>query len=128
LFLLPILSSGLYTKAKKRKILEFLARYSIHNWITALRKILGSVAFLGFILAPFLVYKIIIFSVTEPPIPPTIPLLAHLSLILFSTAILAWRMFFSSLTANRIIAAILTFALVVFLWLIDALGEGLDGV
>jgi ABC-2 type transport system permease protein len=37
-------------------------------------------------------------------------------------------MFFSSLTANRIIAAILTFALVVFLWLIDALGEGLDGV
>ena len=36
-------------------------------------------------------------------------------------------MFISSLTGSTVLAAIMTFALILFLWLIDALAQGLPG-
>ncbi|VEP13602.1 ABC-2 type transporter [Hyella patelloides LEGE 07179] len=128
LFILPILSMGLYTEERKRGTLELLATSPIYNWVVALGKLLGIVTFFIFIIAPFLLYEAIIFSAAEPPIPATVPLLAHGGLILFATAILAWGMFISSLTSNNIISAILTFALLLFLWIVDIIAQDIGGV
>lgn len=127
LFILPLLSMGLYTEERKAGTLELLATSPIVNWVVALGKLLGVVMFFVFIITPFLLYEAIIFSATEPPIYPTIPLLAHGCLILFATAILAWGMFVSSLSENNIVAAILTYAVVIFFWIIDIFAQNIGG-
>ena len=75
-----------------------------------------------------MIYEVIIFSAATPPIPPLVPLLAHGGLILFATVILAWGMFISSLTDNNIISAILTFAVILFLWIVDLIAQNVGGI
>lgn len=127
LLILPLLSMGLYTKERKANTLEFSSINAIVNWSIALGKLLGVVGFFIFTISPFLLYEAIIFSATTPPISPTVPLLAHGGLILLATAILAWGMFFSSLTDNNIVAAVLTFASVIFFWIIDIFAQNIGG-
>ena len=128
IFILPILSMGLYSEERKRGTLELLATSPISNWVVALGKLLGVIAFFTIMILPLLLYEIIIFDASKPPIPPAVPLLAHLGLILLASAILSLGMFISSLTDSTIISAILTFALVLFLWIIDLLANNIDNI
>ena len=79
------------------------------------------------LLIPIVIYQIIVFSAATPPVDPIIPLLAHLALILLASAILSLGMFISSVTENNLIAALSTFAVVLFLWVIDLIANNLDG-
>ncbi len=127
LFILPILSMGLYAEERKRGTLELLATSPITNWVVALGKLLGVVGFFIVGIAPILIYEAIAFSAANPPIPPGVPLLAIFGLILLATSILSIGMFISSLTDSSILAAILTFTLVLFLWIIDIIANNLEG-
>ncbi|ELS01526.1 ABC-2 type transporter [Xenococcus sp. PCC 7305] len=127
LFILPILSMGLYTEERKSGTLELLATSPISNWVIAVGKLLGVVAFFLFMIMPFLFYEAIIFSAATPAMPFAVPLSAHLGLILLATAILSWGMFISSLTDSNIISAILTFALILFLWIVDIIANNING-
>ncbi|MDJ0746827.1 MAG: ABC transporter permease [Xenococcaceae cyanobacterium MO_167.B27] len=128
LFILPILSMGLYTEERQRGTLELLATSPISNWVVALGKLLGVIAFFIAMILPLLFYEIIIFNASQPPISPTVPLLAHLGLILLASAILSLGMFISSSTDSTIISAILTFALMLFLWIIDLFAQNIDNI
>ena len=127
LFVLPIFSMGLYAEERKRKTLELLATSPITNWVVALGKLIGVVVFFTVTIIPSLLYQAIAFSAVEPPISVTIPLLAHLGLILLAAAILSLGMFISSLTDSSILAAILTFGLILFLWTIDLIANNFSG-
>ena len=126
LFILPILSMGLYSEERKRGTLELLATSPISNWVVALGKLLGVIAFFTVMIMPLLLYEIIIFNSSQPPISPVIPLLAHLGLILLASAILSLGMCISSLTDSTIVSAILTFFLILFLWIVDLLANNMD--
>ena len=54
-------------------------------------------------------------------------LLGHGGLILLAAAVLSLGMFVSSLTDSTILSAILTFALVLFLWVIDVVANNVSG-
>lgn len=127
LFVLPILSMNLYTEERKRGTLELLATSPIANWVVALGKLLGVVAFYIVMILPLLLYEAIAFSAATPAVPPGVPLLAHFGLVLLAAAILSLGMFISSLTDNSIIAAILTFTLVLLLWIIDLIANIIGG-
>ena len=127
LFVLPIFSMGLYAEERKSKTLELLATSPISNWVVALGKLLGVVLFFTVAIVPNLLYEALAFSAVKPPISPTIPLLAHLALILLAAAILSLGMFISSLTNNSILAAILTFGLILFLWTVDLVANNFTG-
>lgn len=127
LFILPILSMGLYAEERKRGTLELLATSPLTNWVVALGKLLAVVIFFTVMILPLFVYEIIIFSAASPPVTPAIPILVHLALILLATAVLSLGMFISSLTDSVIIAAVLTFATVLLLWLVDSLASGIGG-
>ncbi|MBP0000558.1 MAG: ABC transporter permease subunit [Cyanobacteria bacterium SID2] len=127
LFILPILSMGLYAEERKRGTLELLATSPLYNWTVAVGKLLGVATFYATLTAPLLLYEAITFSSSEPLFPPTIPLLGHLGLILLATSILSLGMFISSLTDNTILSAILTFGLVLFLWIINLIAENIGG-
>ena len=83
-------------------------------------------AFFIVLMMPFWIYEIIIFSNASPPINLNIILLSHGALILVATAILSLGMFISSLTDSGILAYILTFILILFLWIMDAIAANLQ--
>jgi ABC-2 type transport system permease protein len=127
LFLLPVLSMGLYSEERKRGTLELLATSPVTNWAVAVGKLLGVLTFFTVMVLPLLLYEAIAFSTANPPVQVAVPLLAHAGLILLAASILSLGMFLSSLTDSSILAAILTFALILFLWVIDLVGKGIGG-
>jgi ABC-2 type transport system permease protein len=127
LFILPILSMGLYAEERKRGTLELLATSPITNWAVAVGKLLGVSTFFATMVVPLLIYEAIAFSSTNPPVSVAIVLLGHVGLLLLATAVLSLGMFISSLTDSTILAAVFTFGLVLFLWVIDLVGTSLGG-
>lgn len=127
LFILPILSMGLYAEERKKGTIELLATSPIFNWVVAVGKLLGVLLFFFTMILPILLYEAITFQSANPPISIEVPLLAHLGLILFSASILSIGMFISSLTDSTIFAAFLTFTFVVFLSILDAIGNSIGG-
>ena len=127
LFILPMLSMGLYAEERKRGTLELLATSPVTNWAVAVGKLLGVVTFFITMVLPLLAYEAIAFSASNPPIQPAVPLLAHVGLILLAAAVLSLGMFISSLTDSSILAAFLTFLLIVFLWVSDIIAKSISG-
>lgn len=127
LFLLPLLSMGLYAEERKRGTLELLATSPITNWSVAVGKLLGVVTFFITMVMPLLLYEAIALSASSPSFPATLPLLGHLGLILLAAAVLSLGMFLSSLTESTIVAAILTFGVILFLLVIDLVGKSIGG-
>lgn len=127
LFVLPILSMGLYAEERKRGTLELLATSPVTNWAVAVGKLLGVLTFFTTLVLPLLAYEAIALSAASPPVQPGVPLLGHLGLILLAAAVLSLGMFISSLTESTILAAILTFAVILFLWVIDVIAKTIGG-
>jgi len=127
LFVLPILSMGLYAEERKRGTLELLATSPITNWAVAVGKLLGVLTFFITMIIPLLGFEAIALSASRPPVSPLIPLLGHLGLILLAAAILSLGMFISSLTDSTILSAVLTFAVVILLLFIDLIAKSIPG-
>ena len=127
LFILPVLSMGLYAEERKRRTLELLATSPITNWAIAVGKLLAVVTFFTTLVLPLMVYQAIALNASSPPIGMAIMVSGHLGLILLAAAILSLGMFISSLTESTMLAAVFTFALVLFLWVIDLLGKSIGG-
>lgn len=128
LFVLPILSMGLYAEERKRGTLELLATSPLTNWAVAVGKLLGVLTFFTVMVLPLLIYEAIALSAANPPIQPAVPLVGHLGLILLAASILSLGMFISSLTDSTILSAILTFGLVLFLWIINVVANSIGGI
>ncbi len=127
LFILPLFSMGLYAEERKRGTLELLATSPVTNWAVAVGKLLGVVTFFITLILPLLVLEAIALSASTPPIPATIPLLGHVALILLAAAILSLGMFISSLTDSTILAAVLTFAVILLLLFVDLIAKTISG-
>ncbi len=125
LVLLPALSMGLYSEERKRGTLELLATSPVTNWIVALGKLLGVLGFFIVLMIPIWIWEGIAFSAADPPVNLDIILVANLALLLIATAILSLGMFISSLTDSSILAYILTFIMVIFLWIMDLIANKL---
>ena len=127
LYILPILSMGLYAEERKSRTLELLATSPITNWAVAVGKLLGVLTFFATMMLPVLACELIALSAANPPMPLSVPLLGHLGLLLLAASVLSLGMFISSLTDSTILAAIITFVVVVFLSVIDLLASGVGG-
>ncbi len=127
LVILPMLTMGLYAEERKQGTLELLATSPITNWAVALGKLLGVFTFFFTLLLPVLMYEAIALSGAEPPLPIAVFWIGHLGLLLVAAGILSLGMFISSLTVSTILSAILTFVLVFFLWILDAVGRNASG-
>ncbi len=127
LFILPILSMGLYAEERKRGTLELLATSPITNWAVAVGKLLGVLTFFITLILPLMVLEAVVLSASEPAAAVTIPLLGHLGLILLAASILSLGMFISSLTNSTILSAVLTFAVILMLLFMDLLAKSIGG-
>lgn len=127
ILIVPILSMGLYAEERKRGTLELLATSPITNWVVALGKLLAVTLLFIFMIFPGLIYEAIALRGAQPPIPPAVPLWGHLGLVLLAASFLSLGMFISSLTNSTILAAILTFGVVLLLWIVELIANSLEG-
>lgn len=127
IFILPILSMGLYAEERKRGTIELLATSPIFNWVVALGKLLAVLLFFITMIMPIFLYEAIAFQGATPPVNLSVVLLAHVGLILMAASILSLGMFISSLTDSTIFSAIMTFILVIFISILDGIGNLFGG-
>ena len=127
LLIVPILSMGLYTEERKHGTLELLATSPITNWAVALGKLIAVVMLFTTMIVPALIYEAIAFSTVEPSFNPVFLVLGHLGLILLVASLLSLGMFISSLTNSAIVSAILTFGLVLFIWILELVATNASG-
>jgi ABC-2 type transport system permease protein len=123
LFILPILSMGLYSEERKRGTLELLATSPITNWAVAVGKLLAVVTFFIGLTLPLMVYVAVALGSANPPVGLNMLLVGYVALILMASSVLSLGMFISSLTDSTIVAAIATFGLVLLLSLVDLIAK-----
>ncbi|HEY2930593.1 MAG TPA: ABC transporter permease [Acidobacteriota bacterium] len=119
LFVLPMLTMGSFAEEKKRGTIELLMTSPLTHWQVILGKFLGSLSFFVLMLLPTLIYGFFLFSHSEPA-PQWGPILSgYLGIFLLGAVLISIGIFISSMTENQIIAGVVTFALFIFLWVID---------
>ncbi|MGD1920726.1 MAG: ABC transporter permease [Pleurocapsa sp.] len=127
LLIIPILSMGLYADEKKQGTLELLTTSPLSNWSVALGKLIAVTLLFVFLLLPSIFYQAIAFSAAVPSLPLAIPLLANVGLVLMAASLLSIGMFISSLTNSNILAAILTFCIILISWTVDLIANNVEG-
>jgi ABC-2 type transport system permease protein len=128
LVIMPMLSMGLYAEERRRGTLELLATSPIANWAVALGKLLAAITFVFGMILPVMVCEALILSSSNPGASPAVFFLGHFGLLLMAAAMLSIGMFISSMTSSTLLAAILSFCVVLLLWIVDAIGKAVGGV
>ncbi|MCM1985368.1 ABC transporter permease [Lyngbya confervoides] len=126
--ILPLLTMNLYTEERKRGTLELLATSPITNWSVAVGKLGAVLSLFIALLLPIMGLELVALSASDPAMSFGVFWLGHLGLVLMAAAILALGLFISSLTDNAIVAAVITYALVLLLFLIDSFATNIPGV
>ena len=118
LFILPMLTMALFSEEKRRGTIELLLTAPITDLQVVLGKFLAASTFYAVLLLTTFIEIGILFFFSKPAPGPILS--AYLGVLLYGLALLAIGMFISTLTENQIIAAILSFGVVLLLWLVDA--------
>ena len=125
LFMIPMLTMGLFAEEKKRGTIELLLTTPVGNFQAMMGKYLASLTFL---LIMFLASGIAIsalFIYGQPELKPILG--GYFGLLLYGAALLAVGLFISTLTENQIVAVVITFGVILVLWLIESLATGAEG-
>ncbi|MDX2041522.1 MAG: ABC transporter permease [Acidobacteriota bacterium] len=117
--LMPMLTMGIYAEDRKRGTMEMLMTSPITEIQIVLGKYLASLTLFVVMLAPTLLYYVIVGAYSDPPLPWRIVGSGYLGLFLLGAVLLAIGAFISSLTENQIIAGVVTFVLFLTLLFID---------
>ena len=125
LFMIPMLTMGLFAEEKKRGTIELLLTTPVGNFQAMMGKYLASLTFL---IIMFLASGVTISSLFLYGHPELKPLLSgYLGLLLYGAALLAVGLFISTLTENQIVAVVITFGVILILWLIESFATGAQG-
>jgi ABC-2 type transport system permease protein len=125
LFMIPMLTMGLFAEEKKRGTIELLLTTPVSNFQAMMGKYLAS---LSFLLVMFLSSGVTISALFIYGQPEWKPILgSYLGLVLYGAALLAAGLFISTLTENQIVAVVITFGVILVLWLIESMAVGAQG-
>ena len=121
LFILPLITMALFSEEKKRGTIELLLTAPVTDVQVVLGKFLAASLFYVILLASTLVELGVLYMYSQPALGPI--LTGYVGVLLYGLSFVALGMFISTLTENQIIAAILTFAMTLLLWLLDGLSK-----
>ncbi|MBI3940262.1 MAG: ABC transporter permease subunit [Acidobacteria bacterium] len=124
LFLMPMLTMGVFAEEKRRGTMELLMTSPVTHWQIILGKFLASVTFFALMLIPTLIHGLFVYLYSEPRLIWKPVLSGYLGIFLLGTVLISMGIFISSLTENQIIAAVITFTLFIILWVIDFAAQG----
>ncbi|MFN0074336.1 MAG: ABC transporter permease [Chloroflexota bacterium] len=118
LFIMPFLTMRLLADEQRTGTIEILLTNPVRDHEVVLGKFLGATVFFTVMLLFTLYYPFLLFTYGNPDRGPILS--GYLGLFLQGMAFLAVGLFASSLTQNQIIAAVLTFTVLLVLWLAEA--------
>lgn len=117
--LMPLMTMGVYSEERKRGTMEMLMTSPITEFQIVTGKFLASLTLFLFMLAPTLIYQIVMGYYSEPAIPWRIIWSGYLGLVLLGAVLIALGSFISSMTENQIVAGVVTFVIFLMLLLLD---------
>jgi len=115
-FVLPIITMRALSEEQKSGTIETLLTAPVTDVQVVLAKFLGSWIFFLAVLAPTLVYVLLLAAFAEPDLGPIAS--GYLGLALLGALYVAVGLFASSLTRNQVIAAVVGFAILLVLALV----------
>jgi ABC-2 type transport system permease protein len=125
LLLAPLLSMRLLAEEQRTGTLELLLTAPVRDWEVVVGKFLAAVGLLGVMLLLTLIYPAILFIWGQPD--PGEVFGGYLAVLLFGAAALSIGLFASSLTQNQIVSAVIAFAVMLVLWVLDTVVQPLGG-
>lgn len=111
-FIIPVLCMGLISQEFSSGTVETLMTAPVSEYQVILGKFLGSLSFYLVLLAPTLLYLVMLELYAEPDLRPALQ--GYLGLVLVGALFIAVSLFCSSLTRSQVIAAV-TAAAILFL-------------
>lgn len=121
LFILPLIMMRTFAEEKRQRTDELLMTSPITVDQLIFGKFIGSMMFVLILLLPTVLYQVMLFIFSKPEWGPMAT--GYLGVLLFAGVGVSIGLFTSSLTENQIIAAILSFVLLLFLFIISFLGQ-----
>jgi ABC-2 type transport system permease protein len=110
-----------YSEEKRSGTIELLLTSPVSDVQIILGKFFGAMGLYAAMLAVTVLYISILFFLGNPEWKPVIA--GYLGLLLMGGCFIAVGLLVSSLTKNQIVAGIATFAVFLFLWVINWIGE-----
>jgi hypothetical protein len=128
LFIVPALTMRAFSEEKRTGTLEVLLTAPVNEWTVVVSKFVPALAVFLLTWVPSAVYLIALWSVGGVPFDVR-PLLSYYAAVAVSGAsFIAMGIFFSSLTRNQVVAAVLTFAGMFSLLLVGFLARRLGAL
>lgn len=125
LFIVPAISMRLLSEELRSGTVELLLTNPVQEWEIVTGKFLSSIMLVIVMLGLTALFPAFLYVFGSPDTGPI--LTGYLGIFLQAAAFLAVGLWASSLTQNQIVAAIISFALLLVLWLSDNLGQFLGG-
>jgi ABC-2 type transport system permease protein len=126
LFMLPMLTMGLFSEEKKRGTIELLLTAPITDLQVVLGKFLAAASFYLILLGTTWIPMAVLYIYGSPASGPILS--RYLGLLLYGLALLSVGLFISTLTENQIISAVLSFGTIMVLWLVDVVAQRAEAV
>ncbi|MBN1114758.1 MAG: ABC transporter permease subunit [Oligoflexia bacterium] len=117
LFIIPLITMRLIAEEKKLKTIELLLTSPVTTAQLVAGKFLSALLLVATTLAGTLLFPVTLYIGGNPDMGQIFTM--YLGLLMISACYISVGLFWSSLTENQIIAAVLTFVSLLFLWIID---------
>jgi ABC-2 type transport system permease protein len=124
LFIMPMLTMGLFSEEKKRGTIELLLTAPVTDLQVVLGKFFAAGTFFIILLLSTAIPTAVLYIYSSPASGPI--LTAYRGLLLYGLSIVAIGLFISTLTENQIIAAVLSFGTIMVLWLVDVVANNAE--
>jgi ABC-2 type transport system permease protein len=125
LFVAPMISMRLIAEEQRTGTMELLMTNPVQEWQIVIGKFIGAALLVVCMLIPTVLFAFFLFVFGNPDRGPI--LTGYIGAILQGSAFLAVGLWASSLTENQIVAAVVSFIVLLVLWLSDNLGQTLGG-
>jgi ABC-2 type transport system permease protein len=116
LLLMPLVTMRLFAEERRSGTIELLLTYPVRDGAVLVGKYLAALALYAVMLALTLTYPALVVYFTRIEWGPLVT--GYLGLVLLGATFLAVGLFASSLTENQIVAAIVTFGVLLIFWVI----------
>jgi len=126
LFLIPMLTMGLFSEEKKRGTIELLLTTPVGHFQAMIGKYMASLTFLLILLLSSGITISALFVYGQPDWKPILS--GYLGLFLYGGALLALGLFISTLTESQVVSVVLTFGVSLVLWLINVFASSAVGL
>ena len=122
LFILPLIMMRSFAEERKQKTEELLVTSPISTMEVVWGKFFGSLAFIMVMVFPTILYQVVLHRYAAFELGPV--LTGYTGILLFAAMGISIGLFTSSLTENQIISAIITFVVLLFLFIITFINAG----